>query len=492
MKKQFLIPISLLLLATACAPKNFEHIDLAAKETAGAIGCESFESRTWNAVNKYLIEQKEIPSAREIKERLVIATKELKGPSGPLASKSIETLNTGVAEIFDILLNEAPQSEEVKNSDELLALLTALELGDETTNSRALLKKKIKKHFEKVSGQMRAVEVSCQVPDESLPADAEAGVDIPRLAGTALSLPVYGMRFSMATAYQSCQVLDESVMTRRTPDVDGIVVTGTHKDGVGKTREVASISTLLKTHPYYKNINTYEAKCLNPRSSPLIYDYGGKPYATTSLSSPLSFFKNAGSGTDALGVDCSGLVYTALSAAGLRMAPNKDNKATGVYGISARMYLEPEKNGLTCLQKIAVTPTETLRGGDVVAVSGHVLMVDSVGMDPFGLGSAKSEKDCSLVSSRNFDFIIAQSSPSKDGVGINRYQARDYLREISSMRAGLEKYAYYACLAKFNNKSYIPSLDTSVVRHKMTPDCLGVRLKLDQESCIQTCPQLKK
>ncbi len=225
----------------------------------------------------------------------------------------------------------------------------------------------------------------------------------------------------------------------------------------------------------------------------MIYDYGGKPYATTSLSSPLSFFKNAGSGTEALGVDCSGLVYTALSTAGLRVAPRKNNKATGVYGISAKMYLDPEQNGLSCLQKVSVNPKETLRPGDIVAVPGHVLMIDSTGSDPFGLNGVSSASGCSSISFKNFDFVVAQSSPSKAGVGINRYEARDYLRESVKMKEGLEKYAYYACLARFDSKSYTPNLEAaSVVRHKMTSECLGARVKLEQESCIQSCPQLKK
>jgi hypothetical protein len=118
-------------------------------------------------------------------------------------------------------------------------------------------------------------------------------------------------------------------------------------------------------------------------------------------------------------------------------------------------------------------------------------MVDSVGSDPFGISGVKTTAACSNLESKDFDFVVIQSSPSKNAVGMNRYQARDYLYESDKMRAGLTRYAYYACLARLNNKNYTPNLGTlSVIRHKLTSTCVGTRVKLAQESCIQDCPQL--
>ncbi len=54
-----------------------------------------------------------------------------------------------------------------------------------------------------------------------------------------------------------------------------------------------------------------------------------------------------------------------------------------------------------------------MRAGDIVAVYGHVLLIDKVGADPFGSRlSATKESDCSEVSSNNFDFVVAQSGSS--------------------------------------------------------------------------------
>lgn len=494
MKKISLISASLLLLAAACAPKNFENIQQIAQESTGAIGCENFESRTWNAVDRYLIEQREIPSAEELKEHLKLSLKELKGPQDSLTEEKLDILSQKMSELFDILLAEAPEKEQIKNSDELLALLSALELGDHTTEARVYLQSRVKAQFAQIQKQVHEMQVQCQLPEEESPlevSDPRAQLPVPDIKASRLPLPVFGMRFSIATAYQSCQALDEPIMTASTPQLEGIKITGKHSDGVGNKRDIASLTSLIRTHHYYKNVNNYGPNCLNPQSSPMIYDYGGKPYATTSSSSTLDFFKNSGSGTKVLGMDCSGLVYSALATAGLRVTANKNNKATGVYGISSTMYMEPQKNGLSCLEKITVTPNASLRAGDVVAVRGHVLMIDSIGSDPFGLNDIKTISQCSSLTAKNFDFVVAQSSPSKAGIGINRYQARDYLQESEKMREGLQRYAYYACLARFNNKSYTPSGETaSVVRHKQTSACLGTRVKLAKESCVQSCPQL--
>lgn len=478
---------------SACAPKNFEALREVATDTKNGIGCADFQSKTWDAVNRYLVEQDSIPTAAELKDHLRSSFKELKAPSESLTDEKIEALANSFEELFEVLLNEAPQTEKVQDAQNLHALLSALELGDHTTDSKVKLQNEVESKFSKIQSQVNAMNVQCENPETPAPGeDMPTGMDPERV--TTLPLPVYGMRFTFATAYQSCQALAEPIMSASTPDIaeDAIKITGMHSDGVGSKRIISNLTSLLTTHPYYKNVNNYGSGCLKGSSYPMIYDYGGKPYAAVG-SSTVNLFKNAGGGTSVLGIDCSGYVYTALATAGLRLKPGTNMKASGVSGISSTMYVEPEKNGMSCLQKITLTPQTNLKAGDIVAVPGHVLMIDSVGSDPFGLNGAKTVDDCTKLDVKNFDFVVIQSSPSKNAVGINRYQARDYLPEAEKMRDGLEKYAYNACLAKVNNRNYTPSLGTlSVIRHKMTSSCIGSRIKLTQESCIQSCPQLVK
>lgn len=479
------------LVLSACAPKNFKALDEVANDTASAIGCSDFESKSWDAVNKYLIEQQSAPTAEELREHLRVSLKGIKAPSESLTSEKVEALAQSIEGLYEIMLTDAPKMEKVQDSQGLLEVLSALELGDHTTETKVKLQEKVSAQFAKIKSQVSAMEVQCGTPEPS-PEAPEEDPSSERVI-TTLPLPVYGVRFTMATAYQSCQSLAEPIMSNSTPDIEeaAIKITGKHSDGVGSKREIASTTALLRSHPYYKNVNNYGSGCVNGRSYPMIYDYGGKPAASTGLTSYLNFFKNSGNGTKVFGTDCSGFIYSALATSGLRIAPGKSMKASGVNGISSTMYVEPQKNGLSCMAKITVTPKTDLKAGDIVAVPGHVLMIDSVGSDPFGLNGIKTAEACKAVEAKNFDFVVIQSSPSKNATGINRYQAKDYLYESDKMRNTLEKYAYYACLAKVNSKNYTPSLGTgSVIRHSLSSSCMGTRIKLTQESCIQSCPQL--
>lgn len=466
-----------------------------ASDTTGSVGCNNFESETWDAVNRYLIEQKEIPSARELKPYLRDSLKEVKIPGEVLTDEKLEALSQNFAELFEILLSEAPHAAQVRDATSLLGLLSALELGDHTTAVKVRLQSRVQSQFAKIQRQVTALGIQCPHPEPTPEPQPQPQPPEEQERANATPLPVYGARFTLATAYQSCQALAEPVLDENTPEIapEAVRITGTHPDGVGSRRMIGDLRSLLSSHPYYKNIHAYEPQCLRGSSYPLIYDYGGKPYATTGSQSPLNLFRDAGGGTSVLGTDCSGFIYTGLATAGLRLSPNRNMKASGVNGISAAMYLEPQKNGMSCLAKITLTPTSTLQAGDIVAVPGHVLMIDSVGEDPFGIKDVKGVEECANVESKNFDFVVIQSSSNKNAVGINRYVAKDYLTTSEKMKAGLEKYAYYACLAKVKHQNQSPDLGTlSVIRHKLTASCRGTRIKLAQEACVQSCPLLKR
>jgi hypothetical protein len=88
----------------------------------------------------------------------------------------------------------------------------------------------------------------------------------------------------------------------------------------------------------------------------------------------------------------------------------------------------------------------------------------------------------------NFDFSVAQSSPSKNAIGINRYFAKDYLRESSSMSAGFREYAVQACKAHFLKKFIKFAGSTSaIIRHRGTAECMGDPILLNGEECLKTC-----
>jgi len=222
----------------------------------------------------------------------------------------------------------------------------------------------------------------------------------------------------------------------------------------------------------------------------LIYDYGGKPYASSALGSSIDLFRNAGSGTSALGVDCSGFVTTSVLAGGLRLKQNVSSKPPQSGGVNAAMYANPAGNGLSCFERVASHPTQNLRSGDLIANTGHVVMVDQVGADPFGIAGAKTATACDQVTAARFSFTIIQSSPSKGGIGMNRYRAADYLAGSSSMRSGLEAYARSFCRVRLGLDSPSTLASSSkavVVRHIGGPACTDSRIPLAGEACLRSC-----
>ncbi len=259
---------------------------------------------------------------------------------------------------------------------------------------------------------------------------------------------------------------------------------------LSKKRIVSSVSELNRSNPYLASIRRFEPGCQDVKVSPPIYDYGGKPYVTSSLNSPLNFFINAGSGTAALGVDCSALVFSAFATAGLKFKSSVALKAISVNGVSSTMLANPEKNGLDCLQKPSFVAAKSLLAGDIIAKPGHVVLVVGAGPDPFGVGQIKNISDCSSDKMRteNFDFKILQSSPIKGGIGVNQIEISEYLKLSSSWKSGLIFYAVKACRAKFGQFSSAAAPDgLAVVRHKNSEQCRAQRIELSREACVNRC-----
>jgi hypothetical protein len=163
-----------------------------------------------------------------------------------------------------------------------------------------------------------------------------------------------------------------------------------------------------------------------------------------------------------------------------------------VNGIPSAAFKEPQSNHLRCLDKIKVTKTSSLEAGDIVAINGHVFLIESVGADPFGLNNAKSLSDCttSKLKTQNFDFVIAQSAPVKGSIGIDLIEAEYYLGTSTTIRNGLQAYAVAACRAKFGAAPNLTSPLLSVVRHKRTSECRTTPLQLTHSDCVDSCRPL--
>lgn len=455
-------------LASGCTQPALteKFIDTVNSEAA----CESLSGKLTDLLAQTLIDNQDLPSLAEFEKSLVrLADKE----DRRLALKTYQLLTVEMKEKLNLATRQ-----------ELLGALVGLEIGDQTTPAKAELKSQMQDLLRQLKTSASLQNKSCAV---SLPTPTPAAQSqtIPLMTQSEASS---GALKVMATAYQSCEAIRKPAMDATSPSVEGISIVGTHPNGVGKKRVVSDITALKRSH-YYIREGVENSSCFNVQKSPLIYDYGGKPYATTASNSPLSLFKDAGDGTTVLGIDCSGYVFSALAAAGLRVSSGKTLKASLVYGINAAMYMDPVNNGLTCLSAVSSTRDSALLDGDILASSGHVVMITDVGSDPFGLSAIQKISDCTSaqMNYQRFDFSVLQSSPYKGGIGIDRAKASDYLSESTSMRSALLEYAVAACKAKFGSTSTIKPASARLVRHKLSSDCRDTAVAIEGSSCVQSC-----
>jgi cell wall-associated NlpC family hydrolase len=398
---------------------------------------------------------------------------------GRMPSESeLKTLPPHIAKAISIANEVIVQSKIGTNEVfKITSSLTSLDVGDQTTEL-------LRNYHDKVQNTLKEGTSKTLSRQTCYPAQKQAPSTTP--------LPELLNRYaqwSLATAYQSCQA-PEIVVRKTTGFVDGIKIVGMHPDGVGLKRVIGDLNRVQQTHPYIQS--TYDQQCIAVKESPLIYDYGGKPYFTEGVRSPIDFFKNNGDGTEVLGIDCSGFVFSIFATSGLKLKSTRQLKASDSVAWSSRAYVDPAPNGIDCLAPITVTSTNQLQAGDVVAIPGHVFIVDQVGEDPFGVKRAKSLEDCAHLSAENFNFTIIQSSNSLDGVGINRFFAADYLKDHKKFGPGMEEYARNACEAYLLEKPLQPKVQNlTITRHKGTPACRADRIPLAGESCISQCPIFK-
>ena len=491
--KKIILP---LLILTACG----SPVD-SAKEVAGDVadnvGCQNAESQFWNSLYRTAENNLPLPDPERVEEALAE-----QGQSRNFSEKDwqkyVSEFSAQYRTIYAAARNEAGAN---ADHEKLTAALVALETGDREGDVLSGAQDALNQIRQRVKTAEADLDAKCEpkktnpsatpLPPTSFSPRAADG-DLFEQLRTTLDPEIFGARKTITTAYQSCETLELDPLSDSIDDVQGIAITGRHPSG-GNVREIKSLSSVQKTH-YYLNRTRQQtgAGCFNVYGSPLIYDFGGKPKASASAPTHLNLFANAGSGSKALGVDCSGYIFTALAVAGLKLDPSTELKAVQVGNIPARRYMKPS-DGMRCFEAPKMSATLSIHAGDIAATSGHIVMVDEVGDDPFGLARAHSASDCttSKLSVDGFDFVLSQSSPTKSGIGIDRIRARDYLPEASTFKEGFQKAAVAACKAKFGAAPAAPgSSSMALVRHKKTAACTTKPFTLENESCLYTCPRL--
>ena len=493
---------------SACA-KNDPQFSVKLSEAVSQVGCNSVEGKVFDSIYYHVLQYKKMPDIDFIRTHLATLEKQnpvLKKHSTKFENayaKIINTVQTRALTKLQSLKSKAKSTNtNVNATDDVGSRILDLQWEELVRLELGLQPDEISLSIKDLKSNTDIKNMNCEseVPTSTTlksPIDSVNG-STGETKNSETSRFVQGTYWTMATAYQSCQVLTMPPLNISTPMLEGVVEVGHHADGVGTKRIIGDLKLVQTTHPYLKDIH-YDNNCTKVSDSPLIYDYGGKPYVDPNTQKNLNFFVNAGSGTKTLGVDCSGFVFSALAAGGLRVAAGKTLKAPQVNGISAKMYQNPQDNGLSCFQKISVGVQSTAKGvpikevylsaGDIIATSGHVVIVDQVGEDPFGIANVSTAADCNQLKWSQFDFVISQSSNTKGAVGIDRFTAKDYIENNPTFQVGLMVYAKESCLAKIQKTIRTPkSAELSVVRHKGTTDCMGTTIPLVGEACIKNCP----
>jgi hypothetical protein len=476
------LALAAMLVLSACAQNNSRPV---VENTLPHLGCEGFRDALFEGVQVYLMEHNQAPLAESLNQAVSDSVRTRF--EGKVSRENLRNLSEKIADFYVFMIQEVSQTANTKDALTLKTTLGALKVGDRSTPVAAALQKRIEEKLNAIQKIVSEENIPCNEtsPPEHVPSDSQNDA-----LKAKVPLIILGSRKAMATAYQSCESLDLEPMTRAVPPVQGVEVIGVSPDGNGKIRKITNQAALARTHYYIKNF-TANATCKDVRKYSLIYDYGGKPYASTSPTSPLNFWKNTSGGSPGLGIDCSGYVFSAVAAGGLRLRAGKPLKALEVQDYPARMYMNPGNNGFSCLAKAAFGKNLDLKAGDIVATDDHIVLVEKIGRDPLAI---RKYANCENITYKDFDFTITQSSPEQNAIGINRYIASEYLAQKStnsSMFSGFRDYAIAACKAYQAGKdTFISSSKMSIVRHKMTADCLQNEIPLEGESCIDSCREL--
>ena len=460
-------------------PNEIKNQDLG-QQISNTIGCQNFRSQIFDAFYEYIDKNKSGPQLNVVqkysKESLKQRLSELSIPD--IDKEKFQTLTS---EIISIL--GKTESLDTESDLEKIRWLIELESGSVSSSFLKEQGSELESKTQELKQLVQKYDVVCAAP--SVQRDPAAELPPSLIDKNGISAIVKGARFTFANAYQNCDVLTYPDMTTSVEPLQG-VERDKPVDQVGWGRKYTNLPLLRSTH-YYIHGFVQRPLCLSADLKPLVYDYGGVP--SIAGKNLLNYFSNAGIGGPALGVDCSAFVSTAIAQAGLRYSPGLDNKPIYTRRSSGD-FLNPETHGLTCFSRIPVTQNESLKVGDIMAINGHVVIIDRAGSDPFGIANISNINLCSSLTYKNFDFTILQSSASKNSIGINRYVIREYLAESSgAMRSGFEKYAIAACQSRFDGKvRTIKDASTAIIRHKGTASCMaGSHVRLVGQECIESC-----
>ncbi len=234
---------------------------------------------------------------------------------------------------------------------------------------------------------------------------------------------------------------------------------------------------------------------------PPIYGFGAKPdfsRGRTVLTRDRNEYSDGardgvleGRGAAVSAIDCSGLVDAAFAASGLKFSTDQTNPPG--YGTAQLATADRKPN--SCVERAKLVFPQGLRAGDVVNLSNsHVIVIDAIGPDPFGLKRLGAKPDCGRISPTHFDFTYINSASYHD-YGPSRVHAKFAHEEGGTagpkIIANLERAARRMCRLQ-NGERFergdSEDSDFKILRHmSFKSGCVGTPAKLETDECLKGC-----
>lgn len=289
--------------------------------------------------------------------------------------------------------------------------------------------------------------------------------------------PYDGARKVFATKFQSCDVLNNIY-----PET--------------KESPIEQIERLYSEKQYPGS------GCINAIGSSLMYERGG---VFQSRGGVLDVSKNKS--------DCSNYISSALYAAGLKMSKNDTGEFLSARKTTVGIMDDLLLNKSSCFEDVNgdINNGFISRGDILNNYNNHVVMVDSVGHDPFSvkkiINKLKSNKissndaleECKRIQIEDLDFSIIHSSTIEDNKrnGIHRVHISIFDGDLKNiMVAHARKICEQTIRSPGTNYSFGKNRigRSAILRHKGTKDpaCVMKKMPLIKgEGCVKNCFRAK-
>jgi hypothetical protein len=332
---------------------------------------------------------------------------------------------------------------------------------------------------------------TCKAPTPRTPID-----NVKDALSSSYTPAFLGALKTMAVMYQSCDAIRKDPYEFRATIDDELSFVRANNGGHSyRIRSIPSKnqSQVIRDHYYLDKNGPDNRQCRDMRPTPPIYTYGGWPKVSKNNIDILQTHRPGG--VPYTGLDCSSFINTSLSAAGLAVKPYGTVASNALTSTDyARLS---DRN--SCFASPRFSGNDTIKSGDILAWSGHVIMIDKVGNDPFGLEKMRargvklrSARDCDYNMPRNVSAFLNFDLIQSAGLGslaIMRNHASQYL---TKQGLGLKVYdmAVAACKANVGSPA-VPDRDAAtLIRHKgssQTGCTLPKKATLTGEQCVAQC-----